>query len=457
MAAELAGSKCPTCGTSNFTPRLDLQSDFIRRRIFSDYDPAACTEIEETISLLDAEHQDCASEIVRLQLQIEALSSRQRQLKECESKFRCLLSPSPIQKLPNEVLMSVFDLVSQDNLLREERKRFSDLWPDGEHGLTAMPALVLSSICSGWRQITLSHSALWSRMTLVLAAVHIMEDIKASFFTMVKLYIDRSHTSLLRLRIDMAKYYSAGSVPHSALSLLGKTSQRWHHLTFIGSNLFRREIFSIPDNVRDFPSLRELAFKLCDRAALEVFGQAPNLRCLEVAHDAIELTSNFPWSQLTSVAVTSAERLDEVMDRCPNLASIRFQLVWYTPHFHPPRAFQSLKSLFIIFLERRLDSGWLNIVLSCCICPSLTSLTLEMPEDYSTSCTWPLRTLESFLIQSSCALNDLSVRGFQITDNDLIAVFRRIPSLTSLIVEDSRFNWDMDSSTTITPALIQSL
>ncbi|KAE9402716.1 hypothetical protein BT96DRAFT_1017454 [Gymnopus androsaceus JB14] len=274
----MAPSKCPTCGTSNrFTPRLDLQSDAIRGRLCSDYDPAACAQIEETISLLDTEYQDCASEIARLQLEIEALLSRQRQLKECESKIRCLLSTSSIRNLPNEILMFIFNLVSQDNLLRENRERFSDLWSNDGHGLTAMPTLVLSSVCSRWRQITLSCCALWSRMTLVLS-FHSTEDTKASFFTMVKLYIDRSHTSLLRLRIDMAEYYSARSVPHPALSLLGKTTQRWHHLTFIGSNFFRREIFSIPDNVRDFPSLRELEFDECDQASLEI----PSLNSLIV-------------------------------------------------------------------------------------------------------------------------------------------------------------------------------
>ncbi|KAE9389798.1 hypothetical protein BT96DRAFT_780396, partial [Gymnopus androsaceus JB14] len=142
------------------------------------------------------------SEIDRLQLQIEALSSRQRQLKKYEWNLRSLLAP--VRKLPNEVLMSIFNLVSQDNMLREyPQLKDSLLCPGGGDGLKIMPALVLSSICSRWRQISLSYSALWSRMTLVLA-VHLTDDTKASLLAMTKLYVDRSCTSLLRLRIDMA-------------------------------------------------------------------------------------------------------------------------------------------------------------------------------------------------------------------------------------------------------------
>ncbi|KAE9402694.1 hypothetical protein BT96DRAFT_1017440 [Gymnopus androsaceus JB14] len=389
----------------------------------SDYDLAACTEIEETLS-----YQDCTSD--------------DRPSIPTATAEGVRAQPSAVSAL-------------SDNLLREDRGSSfgSKLWPDG-HGLTAMPALVLSSICS--RMAPNYSFALCSLVTddVGPSSDDIIEDIKASFFTMVKLYIDRSRTSLLRLRIDMIEDFDPDeSVPHPALSLLGQTTQRWHHLTFIGWNFFRREIFSIPDNVHDFPSLKGLEFELCDRATLEVFGQAPNLRCLEVTDGPIELTSKFPWPRLTSVAVGEETRLDGIMDRCPNLASIRFQLVWYTPHSHPPRAFQSLKSLSIILLEGSSDVAWLDIVLSCCICPSLTSLTLEMLEDYSISeYVWPLRTLESFLIHSSCTLTDLSMRGFLISDDDLIAVFRRIPSLTSLIVEDRRVYSDIASSKAITSA-----
>ncbi|KAE9402741.1 hypothetical protein BT96DRAFT_1017473 [Gymnopus androsaceus JB14] len=448
-------SKCPTCGTSlsNFTA---LQIEECGTLLHSQSGPLDSPGVAETISLID----NCASEIDRLQLQVEAFSSRQRQLKEYQVKLRSLVAP--VRKVPNEVLMSIFNLVSQDNLLWEEQGLSSslDLWPAGEYGLTTMPALVLSSVCSRWRQISLSYSALWSRMSLVLNVdIANSEDSNTGFFTMVKLYIDRSRTSLLRLRIDTRHQNSPDKLRNPALSLLGQTTERWHHLMFIGINYFRREIFSIPDNVHDFPCLKELELDAGDMVSLEVFRRAPNLRRLGMTCGAIELTSNFPWPQLTSAALTGAEGLDKVMDCCPNLSSIRFQLYWgspLSPLSHPPRAFPNIRSLSIILAGNSSDVNTLDIVLSSFICPSLTSLTLERPTfkgDSASECALLLHTLESFLIRSSCALANLLIRGLELSDNDLVAVFKRVPSLTSLVVED---NWHMDSSS-MTPALIRSL
>ncbi|KAE9402740.1 hypothetical protein BT96DRAFT_1017472 [Gymnopus androsaceus JB14] len=446
----MASSKCPTCGTSNFTARFDLECGTLNDLLHSQSSPLDSTGVAGTISLID----NCASEIDRLQLQVEAFSSRLRQLKEYQFKLRSLVAP--VRKLPNEVLMSIFNLVSQDNALREYPfLKNSPLCPDGEHGLITMPALVLSSVCSRWRQISLSYSALWSRMSLMLYVdIFDSEDSDTGLSTMVKLYINRSRTSLLRLRIDARGQFSCKKPRHLALSLLGQTTQRWQYLTFIGHNYFSRKIFSIPDNVHDFPNLQELEFDEYDRTLLKAFGQAPNLRHLEMTCGAIELTSNFPWPQLTSVALTGAEGLDKVMDRCPNLSSIRFQLYWrspLSPLSHPPRAFPNIRSLSIILTGKSSDVNRLDIVLSSLICPSLTSLTFE--GDSTSECAWPLRILESFLIRSSCVLANLSIRGLKLSDNDLVAVFKQLPSLTSLIVED---NCHMDSSS-ITSALIRSL
>ncbi|KAE9406565.1 hypothetical protein BT96DRAFT_1014795 [Gymnopus androsaceus JB14] len=195
-----------TTSNFSFTPRVDLESDALKKRLdSSEYDPTACAEIEEMLSLLGKDRQDCVSVLAHLQAQVEALSSHLRQVQECESKLRPLLSPTPILQLPNELLMFIFDDVSQDNLLREHpRLKKSPLWQDGEDGLATMPALALSSVCSRWRRILLSESALWSQMSLILY-VDITEESSAvlqsgGFFNIVQLYIERSAVSPLQLR-----------------------------------------------------------------------------------------------------------------------------------------------------------------------------------------------------------------------------------------------------------------
>lgn len=93
-------SKCTACGS--FKPRLNLEYEPLQKIIIllSEYDPSALKEIEETIALID---KDCPSEITRLQL-------RQEQCKLCSMKLQSLLTPPPTQKLPNEVLMYIFQL-----------------------------------------------------------------------------------------------------------------------------------------------------------------------------------------------------------------------------------------------------------------------------------------------------------------------------------------------------------
>ncbi|KAE9406518.1 hypothetical protein BT96DRAFT_810642, partial [Gymnopus androsaceus JB14] len=79
----------------------------MKDNIRADYDPTTRPEIDEILSLLDKDYQDYESEITRLQLQVAALSSRKRRLKVYEAKLRNLAAP--IRKLPNEMLMLIFD------------------------------------------------------------------------------------------------------------------------------------------------------------------------------------------------------------------------------------------------------------------------------------------------------------------------------------------------------------
>lgn len=287
--------KCPTCGTRNSIPRLDLESKALQEILRSDDNPPSCEEIKATMSLVDEEFQGCTAEITRLQLRIQSLSSRQQQLKHCWSNLRFRLSPSPIRKLSNEVLMFVFDYVSQDNLLREDREVRSRLWSDDD-GLASMPALVLSSVCTRWRQISLSYSALWSRMTVIIDS----EDPDPDFdelTTTLELYVNRSGSSLLRLRIDSDEVYS-----HPALSLLLQNSHRWQSLTCIAHHYLSRCV----SNIHTFPMLKELKLATADPVRLEIFGQASKLQSLGMESFTLisqHRAASFPWKQLRSLDV----------------------------------------------------------------------------------------------------------------------------------------------------------
>ena len=85
------------------------------------------------------------SEINRLKAKITVLETMREALNEKLRKYKSLLSP--IHRLPPEVLVEIFRLS----------------YGKGYLGIKAVPqAILLSRVCSRWRQVTLSAPQLWA-------------------------------------------------------------------------------------------------------------------------------------------------------------------------------------------------------------------------------------------------------------------------------------------------------
>lgn len=431
----------------------------MKQKLRSGYDPAACAVIKKTISLLEEDYQDCSSKIALLQLQIEALLSRQRQLKLYETKLQSRLSPFPTEKVPNEVLMLVFNFASQDNLLREHRGlKDSPLWPNGEDGLVAKPAMALSSVCSRWHSLGLSYPAIWSRMSLI---VDLETNIAPAegFYNTVNLYIQRSGNSLLRLRIHAMRGFN----PHPVLNLVGQYTHRWQLLKFIGDALYPcGAVFGIPGKVHNFPELDTIDFDYINEVGIGFFCRTPKLKTFTtdtLLHLLLVPQSTFPWQQLTFLEFVFADGVDTIADFCPNLVSLQIHLDVYIPTECSPRIeFGNVQSLSVIAHRQSNVADCVETILSSLGCPSLTSLTLERRETFEDDAGPEgrfLRYFESFLVESSCTLTSLLFRGFHLSEYFLPSIFWRLPSLTSLAIEDPHLV--LKSSITITSSLIQSL
>ncbi|KAE9389790.1 hypothetical protein BT96DRAFT_926343 [Gymnopus androsaceus JB14] len=269
---------------------------------------------------------------------------------------------------------------------------------------------------------------------MVLTVEGIAERMASSrgFFSVVKLYIERSGTLSLRLKIDTMGQFSSSGTTHPVLSLLGQQSNRWQHLTFVGDNCLTREIFAIPDDVYDFPMLEEMKFEtVYAGSSMQVLGIAPKLWSVEIDEVKYGMRMIPSWHQLSCVYQVAS----------------------------PPKSLRSLKSLDAI-VHGRSDAGLLDNFLASFVCSSLTSLCLERDMDdlpNPPKATWSLRILDSFLTNSSCILTTFSIRAISLQS------CRRMPSLTSLTVEDLPHRShdhpyaDQCSSQTITPAFIRSL
>ncbi|KAF9032131.1 hypothetical protein BDZ89DRAFT_596958 [Hymenopellis radicata] len=87
-----------------------------------------------------------AAEIERVKLVLQALEEQHAYLDTHVTRTRQFIQPSPIRKLPTEVLGIIFEHVCASDLYSEYRGT----------------AICLSVVCSKWRSITMSTPALWT-------------------------------------------------------------------------------------------------------------------------------------------------------------------------------------------------------------------------------------------------------------------------------------------------------
>ncbi|KAF9072061.1 hypothetical protein BDP27DRAFT_1184608, partial [Rhodocollybia butyracea] len=109
-------------------------------------------EVEEMLKDVDKDLEEYETEISLLQSRILYIKSQQTRLKEHVIDLRSL--NSPIRKVPNEILFRIFDYACNKNLLQE---------------FPFLPAMSVSSVCTRWRLVALSSSAIWSRISLELS------------------------------------------------------------------------------------------------------------------------------------------------------------------------------------------------------------------------------------------------------------------------------------------------
>ncbi|KAE9402717.1 hypothetical protein BT96DRAFT_537857 [Gymnopus androsaceus JB14] len=118
---------CTRCQEPTFKPRVDLNSLELYVNSLSKVDPfdLDTPEVSEMIILCDGDLEDYEADLMPLRSQILFIEEQQARLKAYKARLRSLASP--IRKLPNEVLASIFDSVCASIRIFSEnclRKRF---------------------------------------------------------------------------------------------------------------------------------------------------------------------------------------------------------------------------------------------------------------------------------------------------------------------------------------------
>lgn len=124
-------------------------------------------------------------------------------------------------RVPNEILAEIFDYACDANLLQEypwseypASPRCPWLLPPTQivHPLHYLPAMSISCVCTRWRSVVLSSSAIWSRISLELSLENSqlpnVESLLSGFLLTVKLHLYRSKQCSLTLKLNLTYRYS---------------------------------------------------------------------------------------------------------------------------------------------------------------------------------------------------------------------------------------------------------
>ncbi|KAE9408968.1 hypothetical protein BT96DRAFT_1013116 [Gymnopus androsaceus JB14] len=291
-----------------------------------------------------------------------------------------------------------------------------------------LPALAISAVCTRWHSIALASPRLWSRFRLEIAPKEEMTadlDRQKGFISTLQLYLDRSANSPLLIDLQTTIISDVDAPNPSALSVLLDHASRW-------------QTFSVADDYglgnledffdRSFPILEDLALEgLCTavvKVDLDFFEHAPKLRAVRT--DCFESGSHLPRTQLTSLDVTLPIGLEHC---CPSLTvlTLRSSSEMRGRTISLARL-QSFTFITTITTGRDYDYECsLEDMFSCFTFPSLRALAIYSNDIYFT---WPPDAFSAFISRSSCALTTLSLRFSVISDLNLIAALRLLPSLT---------------------------
>ncbi|KAJ3725210.1 hypothetical protein C8R42DRAFT_660860 [Lentinula raphanica] len=427
-----------------YQPRTNLDFTGLYDKLRSNYGLTAHSKANVTDELteIQTEIEDSEAELYRLQSHIAFLQSHRRHLDEYRDCLYSLISP--IRKLPNELLLCIFEHACGMNHLTSGH-------------IQSMPALAISGVCSHWRVLARTSPQLWSRIRVYLTMMHpdhIVTDL-------LQYYVDLSQQSPLSFEVLGEKLETLDSCQSTVCTTVGACSDRWKELTVSQPTFFKALTAHNPTH---FPVLEELsissfAFRLS--GSLDRFQDAPKLHSLSISLFPLSKLpkSLFPWNQLNVLTICSyTEELKYLLEGPCNVTDLHF-CEWADGWFKKTSTFPLLASsiqtmsLSVAASTQQESESLVDVIFSSMTCPNLTSLYIDRADiDDSYERIWPRSLIHDFLSRSACKLTTLSIKSIPLADSNIIDILTRLPSLLHLTIEDN-----MEFGGPITPQLIQSL
>ncbi|KAJ6498444.1 hypothetical protein C8R47DRAFT_306884 [Mycena vitilis] len=436
-----------TCAFKSFTPTILLppsKTIHIRDLLRAHAEPpehleSTISELSTELTRYDNERARYDKEITRLRAVLSAVESERATLltehaalQAHHDDCRGLMLPSPVRRLPVEILLAIFRMCS---------KSFAPtvaLWADRQkHCHAHAPLFAVGQVCARWHDIVMGTPSLWSTIDF---PERVWEDLRPEkMLVLLKTVIERAAGSALHVVLP-----PRGGASGKAVDLLVKHSQRWETAALTGrfSGLERL-------SKGKFPLLKSLELQSVDAqmmapSAWNLFNVAPKLKhliisgpLLRIARPHLQQLQTLECIGVTLPTVTPA--LSSMAGLYPGTTCrLVLQLLWSgsqrrIPYLTPTSS--DIGTLSIEFPQPSCAPDVTDILANLTL-PCLENLTFR--SEYSSPLPWPHAEFLALSSRSSfpAHLGSLDLSDFSIGAAELAETLSALPSLQRLEISD---------------------
>ncbi|KAH9475255.1 hypothetical protein JR316_0012366 [Psilocybe cubensis] len=386
-------ASCANCGSiTEYSLEQVLCASVDRQQLLKRYD----LEERNLLQHNDTAHMD--THIDSLQFLIDEL--RKRRALACRSRNRY----APVARLPVELLSEIFRFTLSTDI-HKDHKCFQP---------TTVP-LLLGKVCSEWRNIAWGLAELWSSFHC-----RVSKTRYSAQATLLREWIDRSGGRPLDIRItleDEDSWNVSGITSTHIIDVLLLHCHNWRSLDLILPETWYNKLQNVREKLENLASvtIRPPGYIFILKS-LNAFANAPSLRRISSSHYYMH-DLLFPWEQLTeaTLGTASTDEAIELIRRCPNLVSCRFDDLNSIEGEFPldgvlHTGLKQLRIYLNIFATLAPFIGPLTL-------SNLSLLDLSVPPAHSN----PLNTVEQLLDRSECPLRTIKITGISIQDEDIIS------------------------------------
>ncbi|KAE9405959.1 hypothetical protein BT96DRAFT_987941 [Gymnopus androsaceus JB14] len=361
------------------------------------------------------------AQIRRLYAEIIFLENKKKFSQSLQEGCKSLLAP--VRRLPTEILDRIFSLFGARNA-----NRIGDL--NAAH----LPGLTIMAVCSRWRSVAASCSALWSNINLF--GYFNLEQHVAPLKGLRRTRIRTSHRNFGFRGSEMETYHIGYGTVFTASS--GRSSFFILSIAFRETSSLLESLYLL--NWRD----AEVLAKFCNARKLCKLGFRGGLVTQVDVNGGLDV---FPRTQIKhlDVQITKSNHRNalNLLALWPNLDSLTYSFDRNMPTLTgiiPPQTSASASSLEVILMGAQGQPNSIGAFLDSSHFPALKHMSIDFhtqngkqTEQFirinAEKIAWPEKKFTEFLLRSQCSLTSLEITDAVISDVDLIDLFKHTPLL----------------------------